>query len=110
MKDPDAALPLLQVMNWQTGAREATTGGASLRTMGTLHVEEYVEDLGRVYLAPENTWGDLAHGPHLDVFSLGAIAYHVFSGQPPANSVIELHRKTARRTRPPHLRCHGWRR
>ncbi len=93
VKDPDAASPLLQVMNWQTGAREATTGGASLRTMGTLHVEEYVEDLGRVYLAPENTWGDLAHGPHLDVFSLGAIAYHVFSGQPPANSVIELHEK-----------------
>ena len=93
VKDPGAASPLLQVMNWQTGAREATTGGTSVRTVGTLHVDEYVEDLGRVYLAPENTWGDLAHGPHLDVFSLGAIAYHAFSGQPPADSTIELHDK-----------------
>ena len=49
--------------------------------------------LGRVYIAPENTWGDLAHGPHLDVFSLGAIAYHVFSGQPPAASSLDLHDK-----------------
>ena len=32
-------------MNWQTGTREATTGGTSVRTVGTLHVEEYVEDL-----------------------------------------------------------------
>ena len=48
VKDPGAASPLLQVMNWQTGAREATTGGTSVRTVGTLHVDEYVEDLGRV--------------------------------------------------------------
>ncbi|MGH8607052.1 MAG: protein kinase domain-containing protein, partial [Gammaproteobacteria bacterium] len=34
-----------------------------------------------------------AHGPHLDVFSLGAIAYHVFSGQAPADSIVELHEK-----------------
>jgi serine/threonine protein kinase len=93
VKDPGAASPRLQVMNWQTGAREATIGGTSMRTIGTQHVDEYVEDLGRVYLAPENTWGDLAHGPHLDVFSLGAIAYHVFSGQPPADTAIELHEK-----------------
>ncbi len=93
VKDPGAASPLLQVMNWQTGAREATTGGTTARTAGTLHVDEYVEDLGRVYLAPEHTWGDLAHGPHLDVFSLGAIAYQVFSGQLPADSAIELHEK-----------------
>jgi serine/threonine protein kinase len=93
VKDPGAASPQLQVMNWQSGAREAIAGGTSLRTLGTEHVDEYVEDLGRVYLAPENNWGDLAYGPHLDVFSLGAIAYHVFSGQPPANSAIELHDK-----------------
>jgi serine/threonine protein kinase len=56
-------------------------------------VEEYVEDPGRAYLAPESAWGDLDHGPHLDVFSLGAIAYHVFSGQAPAASIQELHDK-----------------
>lgn len=52
-----------------------------------------MEDPGRVYLAPESLSGGLMHGPHLDVFSLGAIAYHVFSGQAPADSAIELHEK-----------------
>jgi hypothetical protein len=46
-EDPGAASPLLQVMNWQTAAREATTGGTSMRTVSTVHVDEYVEDLGR---------------------------------------------------------------
>ncbi|MGH8533517.1 MAG: protein kinase domain-containing protein [Gammaproteobacteria bacterium] len=93
VRDSVTALPLLQIMNWQTGTRDASTGGTGIRTVGTLHVEEYVEDRGRVYLAPESTCGEPAHGPHLDVFSLGAIAYHLFSGQPPADSVIELHEK-----------------
>ncbi len=91
VRDPGTLL--LQIMNWQTGTREPSTGGTAVRTVGTLHPEEYVEDLGHVYLAPERSWGELAHGPHLDVFSLGAIAYHVFSGQPPAASAIELQEK-----------------
>lgn len=93
VRDAASTLPTLQVMNWQTGTREGSSGGTAMRTVGTLHVEDYVEDPGRVYLAPESSWGDLAHGPHLDVFSLGAIAYHVFSGQPPATSSIDLHDK-----------------
>ncbi|MGH9891949.1 MAG: protein kinase domain-containing protein, partial [bacterium] len=91
VRDAATSRPLLQIMNWQTGTRDATTGGTGIRTVGTLHVEEYVEDRGRVYLAPESRWGEPAHGPHLDVFSLGAIAYHLFSGQVPADSVVELH-------------------
>ncbi len=94
IRDPEAPLPSLQVMNWQTGSRDAGTGSTALRTVGTLHVEDYVEDPGRVYLAPESTWlqdGESAScGPQLDVFSLGAIAYHIFSGQPPAGGAIEL--------------------
>lgn len=93
VRDAATSRPLLQIMNWQTGTRDATTGGTGIRTVGTLHVEEYVEDRGRVYLAPESTWGESAHGPHVDVFSLGAIAYHVFTGQAPADSVVELHEK-----------------
>ncbi len=95
VRDPEAAQPSLQIMNWQTGARDAGTGGTAMRTVGTLHVDDYVEDPGRVYLAPESGWRQIedpaAHGPQLDVFSLGAIAYHIFSGQPPAGSAIELH-------------------
>lgn len=91
VRDPSSRLPVLQIMNWQTGTRESSTGGTGVRTVGTLHVEEYVEDLGRIYLAPESSAGDLPHGPHVDVFSLGAIAYHVFAGQPPAASLVEMH-------------------
>jgi serine/threonine protein kinase len=97
VRDPESALPALQIMNWQTGARDSGTGGTTMRTVGTMHVEEYVEDPGRVYLAPESSWQQendgVGNGPHSDVFSLGAIAYHIFSGQPPAATSIELHEK-----------------
>ena len=77
-------------MNWQPAAREADTPDTVHRTTGTRHVEDYVEDPGLVYLAPETTRADATHGPSLDVFSLGAIAYHIFSGQAPAGSVLDL--------------------
>ncbi|WP_291990702.1 hypothetical protein [Candidatus Accumulibacter sp. ACC007] len=85
-------------MNWQTGAREGTQSSGTIdparRTVGgTMHVEEYVEDPGLVYLAPETSQSETQQGPSLDVFSLGAITYHVFSGQPPASSVLDLAEK-----------------
>lgn len=79
-----------RLMNWQTAAREANNPDTLHRTTGTRYVEDYVEDPGLVYLAPETTLADSTHGPSLDVFSLGAIAYHIFSGQAPAASVLEL--------------------
>ncbi|MEY8689681.1 MAG: BREX system serine/threonine kinase PglW [Leptothrix sp. (in: b-proteobacteria)] len=84
-----------KLMNWQTGSRQAANageGGAGTvhHTTGTRHVEDYVDDPGLVYLAPETTRADPSSGAGLDVFSLGCIAYHVFSGQPPATSVIDL--------------------
>ena len=82
-----------RLMNWQTASRGVSHPDTLHRTTGTRHVEDYVEDPGLVYLAPETTRADTTHGPSLDVFSLGAIAYHVFSGQPPAASVLELAEK-----------------
>lgn len=82
-----------KLMNWQTASRESNNPDTVHRTTGTSHVEDYVEDLGLVYLAPETTRADVTHGPSLDVFSLGSIAYHIFSGQPPAGSVLELAEK-----------------
>jgi serine/threonine protein kinase len=43
----------------------------------------------------------------LDVFSLGCIAYYLFSGQPPAESVLELAREAARRPGPAPVRRDG---
>lgn len=86
----------VQLMNWQTAARQSSTAGTTStvhHTTGTLHVEAYVEDPGLVYLAPETTRADPAHGAELDVFSLGCLTYLIFSGEPPAISTLELSTK-----------------
>lgn len=83
----------LRLMNWQTASRNLGDSASPTtvhHTTGTRHVEDYVEDPGMIYLAPETTRADPAQGPSLDVFSLGCIAYHLFSGQPPAESVLDL--------------------
>jgi len=87
--DPRKALRV-QIMNWQTGAREGTDGGATLQTTGTQNVSEYVDDPGRMYLAPEALLASASSGPSLDVYSLGAIAFLVLSGRPPATDTVEL--------------------
>jgi serine/threonine protein kinase len=86
----------LRLMNWQTASRnvgDSASPNTVHRTTGTQHVEDYVEDPGMIYLAPETTRADPAHGPSLDVFSLGCIAYQLFSGQSPAESVLEMAEK-----------------
>lgn len=90
VRDIGERLPRLQVMNWQLAAREPGSSGATLQhTLGTVHLEDHLDPLARVYLAPEAL--QHASPPMLaDVFSLGAIAYHIFSGQPPAGSAVEL--------------------
>jgi serine/threonine protein kinase len=92
----DSGAPQLRLMNWQTASRNVGESASPFtvhRTTGTQHVEDYVEDPGLVYLAPETTRADPALGASLDVFSLGGIAYHIFSGQPPAESVLDLAEK-----------------
>ncbi len=96
VQDPDSSAMRLRLMNWQTASRnvgDATSPFTVHRTTGTRHVEDYVEDPGLIYLAPETTRADPAQGPSLDVFSLGCIAYYIFSGQPPAESVLDLSQK-----------------
>lgn len=94
----------LAIMNWQLAARGGhgeqsnlttygTPSGTLVRTVGTQHVEDYLEDPAKVFLAPEALWDGAPAGPHLDVFSLGAIAWQVFTGEPPATSASELQQK-----------------
>ena len=85
--------PQIQLMNWRTAARDAATTGTVHRTTGTRHVDAYVEDPGLVYLAPEALRADPCSGAQLDVFSIGCLTYHIFSGQPPAASMLELQEK-----------------
>lgn len=84
----DGAALKVQLMNWQTAARDVDD--TVHRTTGTQHVEDYVEDLGLVYLAPETTRADPVHGAELDVFSLGCLTWLIFSGRPPASTTLEL--------------------
>lgn len=84
------AEPGVRLMNWQTGSRGGTDPQALHRTTGTHHVERYVEDPGRVYLAPETDHAEASQSAALDVFSLGALSYLILSGKAPASSPIEL--------------------
>jgi len=105
VQNQDGAPLKLAIMNWQLAARGGqgaeqsnltalgASGGTLARTVGTRHVEDYLEDPAKVFLAPEALWDGAPTGPHLDVFSLGAIAWQVFTGEPPASSASELQQK-----------------
>jgi serine/threonine protein kinase len=92
--DPDADAPHIQVFNWQTAAREPA--GSRLTSLGysiTSHLANFIEEASAVYMAPEalSQRGDA--GEQADVFSLGALAYHLFAGAAPARSFYELGEK-----------------
>jgi serine/threonine protein kinase len=78
----------LSITNWQTGVREDASTGATVA--GTSHVEELVDRASAGYLAPEALTARDADPALLDVFSLGAIAFHVFCGKAPAPTYAEL--------------------
>ncbi|MET9019903.1 BREX system serine/threonine kinase PglW [Actinopolymorpha sp. NPDC004070] len=81
----------LQVTDWQTATRgsESTTG-ASVSSTQTF--AELAEEGATAYFAPEWAWGS-QNGVPLDVFGVGAIAYLLFAGHPPASSFGALARR-----------------
>ncbi len=90
VRNPDGDEPRLQVTNWQVASRgEGSTSGA-LMTSGTQHVEDHLSDPAKLYVAPEATAGGAEGAAQADVFSLGAVAYHIFAGRPPADSPLDL--------------------
>ncbi len=93
VRDVDAPRPRVQIMDWQAGSRSDPGAATPERTSGTRHLDDYVADPAKVYLAPESLQGAAVPAPHHDVFSLGAIAYHLFTGKPPAVSPLELPEK-----------------
>jgi len=92
---PESPERTIQIFNWQAGLRLAgTTSSKGLPLVTpTLHPEQLIEDAATVYMAPEAITEPGSLGEHLDIFSLGAIAYHIFTGQPPAGNLFELSEK-----------------
>ena len=92
--DASTSHPRIKILNWQVGYRGgSSTSNISRVIAATSHVDRLVEDASTAYMAPEALSDENTLGEHLDVFSLGAIAYHVFSGEPPALSSLELSNK-----------------
>jgi serine/threonine protein kinase/predicted XRE-type DNA-binding protein len=84
----------IKIFNWQVGYRQGTgTSDVSRPVSVTSHVDRFVEDACTAYMAPEAVLDASGVGEHLDIFSLGTIAYHVFSGVPPASNGLELSNK-----------------
>ena len=99
VRDPENRQPRLQVFNWQTalrvplgeaGSGESGGGGTLHRTISSARLIDHPE---LVYRAPEDMLPSERRGAPLDVFSLGAIAYHLFAGRPPAADGTELAEK-----------------
>ena len=89
--DPEAPRPRVRIFNWQTGAREARdTGASGPATSGASRLDAFVEETAWVYMAPEAVTERGPAGEQLDVFSLGAITYHLFAGRPAAAGLVEM--------------------
>jgi serine/threonine protein kinase/transcriptional regulator with XRE-family HTH domain len=88
----ESGQPQVRIFNWQAGrilAAGSSSGSPSSRS-NTLHPSQYSEESALYYLAPETFLDPHSRDPLADVFSLGSIAFHIFSGKPPAASATEL--------------------
>ena len=76
--------PVLRIIDWQASARDFDT--TSLRSLGESAIaREHLEDAAQGYLAPESDT-EFPDPVELDIFGLGAVAYHILTGMPPADS------------------------
>src|SRR5215510_4843278 len=91
---PARSKPLVKIFDWQTAQRDTTSEGGSRPTSEeSWQLGLFGDQKSLLYMAPEAMAGMAFDAPKLDIFSLGAVAYHVFSGLPPATSIEELHQK-----------------
>lgn len=92
--EPDD-VPTVQISSWHLGFIDGgtSTGITQTRFSSSLHAGQFVEDEATVFFAPEAVAGQNIEGEELDSFSLGALAYYLFSGKPPADSVLDLDQK-----------------
>ncbi|MCM1984645.1 BREX system serine/threonine kinase PglW [Lyngbya confervoides] len=84
----------IKISNWQLGYRAGSSlAGANHEVTATSHIDRLVEDADTAFLPPEALNDSDFIGEHLDIFSLGAIAFFLFTGQPPAANGFELTQK-----------------
>ena len=100
--DAASAKPRLKVFNWQAGYRTAadTPGGSGTSSgaavTATSHVGMLVDDPTTAYMAPDVLVAGDSLGEHLDVFSLGAVAYTSSPGNPRRPTAWSSPRPSAR--------------
>ena len=78
----DGSSPVLRVIDWQAAARDfeqTVSPSPGMTSLGT----DYVGESADLYLAPEFA-APYPDPVDLDVFGLGAIAFLILTGQPPA--------------------------
>jgi serine/threonine protein kinase len=91
---PTSPRPVVKIFDWQTAQRDSTSDSAPRPTAEDgWQLGLFGDPQSLLYMAPEAIAGMAFDAPKLDLFSLGAIAYHVFSGRTPATSIEELHQK-----------------
>ena len=78
----------VQVTDWQAASRGDTTSSGTSAT-STRSYADLAELGATAYFAPEWEWGT-RDGFALDVFGVGAIAYYIITGRPPAAGYAEL--------------------
>ena len=70
-------------------SRSESQAATTTPTSRSLHATQLLEDASTVYLAPEMVSGQALDGEELDSFSLGAVAYLIFSGLTPGAAALE---------------------
>ncbi|MCP4690008.1 MAG: protein kinase, partial [Desulfobacterales bacterium] len=95
VRDPEGSRPRVKILDWQAGRAMAPgeSGTSSGGSTCTIHPDRLLEDASLLYMSPEGRSLPDVAGEYVDVFSLGAVAYHIFTGEPPAASPMDLARK-----------------